>query len=228
MNFSSVNTAILLFAKSPEHEAKTKNFLKNRKFSCNVDISKRLFIETHSKCIKAGLPVFHLDENEQKGSNFADRLKDALERVFAEGYEHVIAVGNDCPDLNVSDIEAARFALQEGNAVLGRTQKGGVYLMGLSQSDFEQFDLESITWQSSLVFKQLQKQFSAFTKTFLLHRKTEFNSQEDLKDFSNFLNSELSKWLFSQAARTPIDLSGFLSLVQYEVSEIEGRGPPVS
>ncbi len=227
MNYSDNNTAILLFTRSANREAQLKNFVANASFKRNVAVSNRLFLEVHSKCINAGLPVFHLDENSQKGSNFAERLKYSFQHVFNQGYDNVIAVGNDCPMLSVDDIKVAAEKLASGSSVLGQTQKGGVYLFALSINAFQKLDLNEIVWNSNTVFSQLKSSLNASSGTYLLERKSEYNSEMDCDEFSLFLNNELSNWLLAQVNKPKANFGEFLSSILYDYSEIEeNRGPP--
>ena len=228
MNYSDKNTAILLFARSANEEARKKNFVAKAPLKRNVAISKRLFLEVHSKCVNAGFPVFHLDEKSQKGSSFAERLKYSFQHVFNQGYKNVIAIGNDCPNLSVGDIKIAAKKLASCSSVLGETQKGGVYLFALSLNAFQEIDLNQIVWNSNQVFSQLKSSLSKRKETFLLDKKSEFNSQMDSAEFSLFLNNQLSNWLLSQINKPEANFNEFLSSILYSYSEcIDSRGPPM-
>lgn len=80
---------------------------------------------------KSGLPCFVVTSDEQVGHCFGERFYQALASVCARGFRSVIAIGNDCPQLSVRELAAAKASLQAGKAVLGPATDGGVYLLGL-------------------------------------------------------------------------------------------------
>jgi glycosyltransferase A (GT-A) superfamily protein (DUF2064 family) len=69
----------------------------------------------------SGLPTIEVNGAQQRGRNFGARLANAVADAFAAGYEHVIAVGNDCPALHEVDWAAVTEQLEAGRPVLGPT-----------------------------------------------------------------------------------------------------------
>jgi uncharacterized protein len=80
------------------------------------------------------------------------RLEWAFERAFGRGFQKVIAVGTDCPDLRPGHIRAAWRALDCADAVFGPTVDGGYYLVGLRRAWPELF--RGITWSSEQTLNQ--------------------------------------------------------------------------
>lgn len=227
LKYSEKNTAILLFARSANEEARQKNFALNAPLKRNAAIGERLFQEAQKKCVQSKLPVFHLDEKAQKGCNFAERLKHSFQHVFDQGFKNVIAIGSDCPKLSVRDIHTAANKLASGSAVLGETQKGGIYLMALPKDVFNTIDFSQVHWNSEQVFSQLESTLLKKEDTFILDKKWECNSSEDCISHSMYLNNELSNWLLSQMNKPQANFNEFLSTVLFEFSESpESRGPP--
>ncbi len=65
----------------------------------------------------------------QRGADLGARMADALHRRFP-----ALVMGSDCPSVTVSDLRAARQALESGaDAVLGPARDGGYVLLGLSR-----------------------------------------------------------------------------------------------
>ena len=88
----------------------------------------------------------------QRGSSFGESLRLALEDTFSRGYQNVVVIGNDAPEISRSYIEAAFDKLESAGpqtAVLGPARDGGYALLGLSQPCPEAF--ESIPWGSEQV-----------------------------------------------------------------------------
>ena len=63
-----------------------------------------------------------------------------------------IIIGSDCPYLELSDLEAARGALQTHDAVLGSAADGGYWLIGLTAPCPALF--ERTQWSSKNVLKK--------------------------------------------------------------------------
>lgn len=127
------NTAILLFARTAEAEARHKSVGGNRGASANYRLLKTLVHHATDVAEQSGLPVFHISELEQRGHSFGARLYHAFEQVYAQGFERVIAIGSDCAHLTPTMLSNAAQQLSKRSMVLGPARDGGVYLMGLTQ-----------------------------------------------------------------------------------------------
>lgn len=87
----------------------------------------------------------------QKGSNLGERMKQAFRQVFADGYEKAIIIGSDCAALKYQIIEHSFKALDRNDAVIGPSEDGGYYLLGMSEFYPNIFD--GINWSTSTVFE---------------------------------------------------------------------------
>lgn len=70
----------------------------------------------------------------QRGTDLGARMRHAFDDAFATGAAHVVLVGSDLPSLppqHVSDAVAA--LMSPADVVLGPTEDGGYYLVGVSQ-----------------------------------------------------------------------------------------------
>ncbi len=95
----------------------------------------------------AGRQVHHIA---QRGETFGDRLRNAAQGATALGYERVVLIGDDTPELSPQDI---RDALDTRDVVLGPSVDGGVYLIGLESAHL--CALEHIPWRTNSVFSSL-------------------------------------------------------------------------
>lgn len=127
-------TAILIFSRTATFEAAVKTFDQAAGKSRNEQIARRLIRETLATAHRTHLPVFLHSTPAQSTGSFGEKLANALESVFDKGYENVIAIGNDCPDINVGMLLEARRKLEENKLVLGPTTDGGVYLIGINRN----------------------------------------------------------------------------------------------
>ncbi|NHF59105.1 DUF2064 domain-containing protein [Flavobacteriaceae bacterium TP-CH-4] len=145
------NTLVLVFARSPEEEMRHKA----------IDQGNLLFDaltqQTLKTIRKTGLSYLHMDESSQKGETFGDRFTNAIKTVFEQGYEQIITLGGDTPQLRVSHILQAKKQLQENKFVLGPATDGGFYLMGVHRSQFNASTFRELPWQTSSVTKALLK-----------------------------------------------------------------------
>lgn len=146
-------TLILIFARSAKAEQKEK------KLDLPVNAGRRLFTslsrETVRKARLSGMPYLFWDETQQIGRNFAERVTHAVSSAFALGYKNIILLGNDCPELDVSDLQKAEAALSEGKSVIGPDMDGGAYLLGLNASTFSATYFASLPWQKAHLFRTL-------------------------------------------------------------------------
>lgn len=91
---------------------------------------------------------------EQEGDSLGARLEAAVGRAAALGFSPLIVTGTDSPTLPPGFIETAIDALErdEVDLVLGPTEDGGYYLVGLSRPIPHIF--QNIAWSTSLVYQQ--------------------------------------------------------------------------
>lgn len=67
----------------------------------------------------------------QRGEDLGARLEDALLRAFDEGADRVLIAGSDHPTLPSSHLERGFRALSDVDLVLGPTEDGGYYAVGM-------------------------------------------------------------------------------------------------
>lgn len=127
-------TAILIFSRTATFEAAVKTFDQAAGKCRNERIARRLIRETLATAHRTHLPVFLHSTPAQSTGSFGEKLANALESIFDKGYENVLVIGNDCPDISVGVLLAARRKLEENKLVLGPTTDGGVYLIGINRT----------------------------------------------------------------------------------------------
>lgn len=130
---STCDIALLFFARSPYSDTKRKGFASNK---LHKEVVTHLHFKTHQMLCDTGLPVIVSNEHSQKKHSLAGNLSQAISEVFQQGFQKVIVVGNDCPDLNQPTLEKAIQSLREGKGVLGPDMEGGNYLIGIDKSGF--------------------------------------------------------------------------------------------
>jgi uncharacterized protein len=88
----------------------------------------------------------------QIGENLGERMFNAFDFTFASDLDSVVMIGTDSPTFPPEFIEKAFEYLQQNEAVLGATEDGGFYLIGLRKSDKRIF--ENVEWSSAKTFEQ--------------------------------------------------------------------------
>ena len=105
----------------------------------------------------------------QRGEAFGDRLFAAAQDVLTIGYGAVCLIDSDSPTVPAAVFRQAVEALRQpgDRIVLGPSQDGGYYLIGLKMTHREPF--ENITWSTASVFSQtLQQCHNAGLEVFIL------------------------------------------------------------
>lgn len=171
-------TAILYFSRTVHAEASAKSLILNNSKS---ERFAAFFIQKNLKiALDSGLPVFQITEKEQRGSTFGERLANAFEDVFNRGFQNVIAIGNDCLGLTTIELINASKALQTTPSVLGATERGGTYLIGLNKNVFDRNIFSDINWQTPTTFHELLYYVeSQNVQHAILSTKTDINSFSD-------------------------------------------------
>ncbi len=79
----------------------------------------------------------------QRGDDIGARMKNGLSDVFDIGYKSVLLMGSDIPEVKSSDITDAFSQLQSCDTVIGPSQDGGYYLIGMNDIKPELFTQSS-------------------------------------------------------------------------------------
>ena len=122
----------------------------------------------------------------QQGRTLGKRLAQATQRAFAEGATRVVVIGTDSPWLVPADIAAAFNALEQADVVVGPTEDGGYYLIGLSKPVPELFD--GVAWSSPRVYVQTVANAQALSLS--VHELPRGYDLDHLEDVERFLEEE--------------------------------------
>jgi len=68
----------------------------------------------------------------QKGDNLGERMQEAFRQGFREGFGRILIIGSDCPALSDQHLLSAYEELECNDVVLGPSQDGGYYLLGMN------------------------------------------------------------------------------------------------
>jgi uncharacterized protein len=97
----------------------------------------------------------------QRGDGLGERMKNAFEEVFVQGFKSALLVGSDIPDLPSSILDEASHSLGSNDAVIGPAIDGGYYLIGFNSDTFAPEVFEGVAWSTSETFKQTMSIFGS-------------------------------------------------------------------
>jgi len=137
----------------------------------------------------------------QKGDDLGSRISKAFKLVFEMGYDKVIIVGSDVPDLNFDFLKASIERLNDCDLVIGPCSDGGYNLLGIKKYQPDLFS--QIPWSTDKVLETtLERGNKLGLITNLLHVITDIDTLTDLKTWlkqneinKNSLKLELSSIL---------------------------------
>ena len=161
------NHALIIFVKNPVLGKVKTRLAKTMGDEKALSIYKQLL--AHTKSIVSQLEVnrflFYSDHIEkddwedhlfhkvvQSGDDLGSRMDDAFDYTFKNDNDRVIIIGSDCIDLTSEDLEKAFTVLDEVDVVIGPTEDGGYYLIGMNVHTPELF--QNINWSTNQVYQQ--------------------------------------------------------------------------
>lgn len=97
----------------------------------------------------------------QQGADLGERLANSFAQCFAMGYTGVMAIDSDSPTLPTDFLQQAvdLLAMPHTNVVIGPSDDGGYYLIGLRALHRELFD--NMPWSTAAVAPETQKRATA-------------------------------------------------------------------
>jgi len=153
----SNKTAILIFALSQkEAEKRNKLFANKALYASLTDRVKKVVDATK-------IDHFYFTEKKQIGSSFGERFSNAIAAIYAKGYDNVITIGNDTPNLTVDHLLETKKALEAKSSVIGPSYDGGFYLLGLQKEYFDATQFENFSWNTSKITKQIRSYIEQYT-----------------------------------------------------------------
>ena len=124
----------------------------------------------------------------QQGNSLGDRMSNAFENGFKQGYEKVILIGSDLPEISPSIIQEGFDKLEKSEVVFGPAEDGGYYLIGMKKS--RKFIFENKPWSETglleITLDELGKQDVSF---YLLQTLNDIDTFEDLKSSKLYNNA---------------------------------------
>lgn len=133
------------------------------------------------------------EQHLQQGLDLGERMAQAFQWGFQQGYSKIVIIGTDLWSLQRQDLDAAFDALADHDVVWGPAQDGGYYLLGLSAPQPDLF--VDLPWSQSDLLEQSQKRIRG-TKQFSLRWQNDIDILTDLweeKDLVELFKTHLPK-----------------------------------
>ncbi|MBC6993408.1 DUF2064 domain-containing protein [Neolewinella lacunae] len=214
-------TAILLFSRTAEAEARAKRFGSDD--PGGRQLAGQLIARAEATVAATGLPVFRSDEATQQGDGFGERLANAMASVYALGYDRLLVVGNDCPSLRPAHLRSAAQRLERGQNLLGPDRRGGVWLIGLQREDFNAAAFAGLRWETEGLYASLA---AYCPEAALLPRLADINHLQDLRTGWHFLRRALAALLGLLTEQMPVFPAPTLRQAYARNGQLSGRAPP--
>ena len=193
-------TAILVFANSAKED------LANKHIPQGEQLFDVLTQTTLKKAKNSGLPVFHFSDKDQVGVTFGERFTNAIATVFDKGFSNLITIGNDTPHLKTQHLKHTAKQLALGKTVIGPSNDGGFYLLGIQKSNFDVTEFQKLPWQRFSLYHQislwLQEESSELIKLPVLQDLDNERDLHSILSFSFDLSSTLLLLIIGLLKRT--------------------------
>lgn len=228
--FSS--TAVILFLRDEVQELQRKNLLNGSSYLAQRRLLRQLNSYAVSQVQSSGLPYFIVQGEAQHGNTFGERLAHATASVYALGYDRVLLVGNDCPELATDTLLHSAANLEEKPVVIGPATDGGIYLLGLHRSAFDFPAFADLAWERADLQRSLLLYLEERNQAFcLLPAATDIDKSEDwqevlLKLPSTHFIGRLIQCLLSSIRIVALPPPRLLFYDLLFTSSFSQRGPP--
>jgi glycosyltransferase A (GT-A) superfamily protein (DUF2064 family) len=197
--------ALIYFSRSTAVEAEEKSWAAHSTKSQRLSIAHFLNRKTLATLRDTDLDILSFNEHNQIGESFGEKIANAFESAFNQGYTAAISVGNDCLDLNTLDFPKISEGLINGQCYLGPTFRKGAYLIALTKSAFNKDAFSGLNWQTAQLKSDLLHYFSS--------RKLDLEELETLRDINSISDFSLLLESINISAKLRTKLSNFISFL---------------
>lgn len=125
----------------------------------------------------------------QEGEGLGNKMLNAFKKTFIDSYQKVVLIMPDCPKMTDTLIEKAFKSLDSHDFVLGPTDDGGYYLIGMKAFTPQLF--ENKTYSTGHTLDDVKAEIAKLDKTiFLLPELTDVDMEEDLGKLKKLIAKE--------------------------------------
>lgn len=121
----------------------------------------------------------NVDVVPQSGDDLGARMLNSITSAYSSGFERTCMIGTDIPDLPLEIINEAFKSLLQNDVVLGPSNDGGYYLIGMKIPIPQLF--EDIAWSTDTVFSNTSSRAASLGFSLsVLPRFSDVDTMEDL------------------------------------------------
>lgn len=200
-----MRTALLIFVKNPAlgkvktRLAKTigdKNALKIYQFlldhtneiTFDLDMEKFVYYSDYIPTKDEWSPMKYQKEL-QKGAHLGEKMNNAFKQAFDEGNQKVLLIMPDCPKMSDAIIDKAFKSLDNHDVVIGPTNDGGFYAIGMSKYVSQVFDNK--TYETATLYEDTVQTIEKANCTyFKMQELVDVDTEEDLGKLKKMINME--------------------------------------
>jgi rSAM/selenodomain-associated transferase 1 len=125
----------------------------------------------------------------QRGNGLGERMANALLDSLKSGIDKTIMIGSDIPTLTQAELRVAFEELTDVQAVIGPSEDGGFYLLGISKKrlvDVWKLLRQPIHWSTSTVLPEMERLCRKYQLTLrYLPGKRDIDTYEDWLSYQN-------------------------------------------
>ncbi len=126
----------------------------------------------------------------QTGDDLGERMENAFLEAFTKGYEKVICIGSDLPEITSTLIEEAFAKLDTDDFVFGPAADGGYYLVGMNRPS-QTYIFANKPWSTDQLLDLTLKEIKTQNQTYAL--KKVLNDIDTIDDLKNSILSKQFK-----------------------------------
>ncbi len=156
MKSNNNKTVLFVFSLSAKKEAERKPLFGTHKKKVSEYFFKLQNQRTLAIAKKSGVDVVWIDEKKQEGNSFNERFSNAFKSLFKQGYQNVISIGNDTPNLTTKHLKKAIHLLLQQQMVFGPSKDGGVYLLGYTKAAFNETVFKNFGWLTNTLSNEIK------------------------------------------------------------------------
>ncbi len=153
---STCDTAVLFFSRTANDEVAYKHFHSTGGKRTNAAIARDLIRHGLFTARRSGLSVIKALGPDQVGDSFGERLANAIEGVYTQGFQRVIIMGNDCPWITPGQLAELGHQTSSRKVVLGPAADGGVYLISLDRDAYRRSAFLQLPWETATLRTTLE------------------------------------------------------------------------
>jgi rSAM/selenodomain-associated transferase 1/alkylhydroperoxidase/carboxymuconolactone decarboxylase family protein len=124
----------------------------------------------------------------QEGASLGERMHGAFRRAMEAGADRVLLVGSDVPELDGDILAEAWRSLERHDVVLGPSEDGGYYLIGMRAPPKDLFD--QIQWSTPTVYDEtLRRAAAQGVSVWALPVRADIDREEDVLAYEERLRT---------------------------------------